>query len=175
MIRSWRSVRAIPLTGLGGAGGIRSGLRSMWTPTQPEIEKKNRSTSPQNSPSILIATSCEPSDCLNSRASRTRSPWALIETTTRLSSPLTKMPPLSMRGAVPNPTSTFADASSLIGPALHLISKPAPKPTANPSKLNRSSPPRCERPPCSIIRNVHACMSSVPGSSLSVTGWPYRL
>ena len=148
MMRSRRSVRLMPLTGLGGTGGVMSGPKSKLTPTQPEIEKKNRSTSPQNSPSMRMAMS----PLSSWRASRISSPRAEMETTTRSSSPRTKMPPLSSSGAVPKPISTLAEASSLIGPAAQRISKPEPKPTEKPSKEKRTSPPRLGRPPSSIIR-----------------------
>src|SRR3954452_15473648 len=119
--------------GGGGAVGVRESPISM--PTQPSMEKKKNETEPQNSPLRLTLT--PPS----SHTVATIEPRADTDTTTRLSSPLTKMPPFSRNGLVPKPTRIFADASSLIGPADHLISQPAPKPTENPSKLNCGSLP----------------------------------
>src|SRR5258708_8801031 len=99
------------------------------------MEKKKNETDPQNSP--LRLTLMSPS----SQTVATIEPRADTETTTRLSSPLTKMPPLSRNGSVPKPTRILAEASSFIGPADHLICQPAPKPTQNPSKLNRGASP----------------------------------
>ena len=130
VVKPRRSVsETLPIGGGGGgADGVSGSPNSI--PTQPSTEKKKNETEPQNSPFRFTMTS-PPS----SHTVATIEPRADTDTTTRLSSPLTKMPPFSRNGLVPKPTRISADASSLIGPADHLISQPAPKPTENPSKL----------------------------------------
>jgi hypothetical protein len=122
----------------GGGGGGASGVigSPISIPTQPPMEKKKNETDPQNLPLRLTRTLLP-----SSQTVATIEPRADTETTTRLSSPLTMISPLSRNGLVPKPTRILAEASSLIGPADQLICQPAPNPAQNPSKLKSGSFP----------------------------------
>ena len=74
----------------------------------------------------------------------------------------------------PEPDQHLAEARTVTGPAVHSTDQPAPKPTQNPSNVNRGSPPSLSRRPPSIIRYDQTFASRVPGSSVAVTGSPAR-
>ncbi len=130
--------------------------------TQPEISKKNRSTSPHTE---NFAHRASPGPICASMSAD-----APIDTGPRCSEPSRWPWPRTTSGDVPMPNWASAASSSQMIPAPNTAWNPAPNATANPLRSKSSCPPTLSMSlPCTM-RNASAPRSSRSGSTRTRTG-----